>query len=225
MSSEDVELDFDQWSELAAMSSVVPRDEFLDALDARDIGIERFEEAEKVHVAAMVAALSRGDRSLAEAHGLRCVAAREAGGTRPAAPPAEGPASARTLDPAEPAAALPFGGSPSPEFSRMLAAPAPRGEAVQSGETVVAEIDRAAATLPFDVGSTIPSVEQYARLSAEVAHDPAQAAAIRERYGLASDRRFAALERLYKKRFEIDPVLKARFERLMAEHLRALRSG
>lgn len=209
-------LSFDRWSDLSARSKGLSEEELMDLLEAEDVTFDGYLQAGPIHLLAIVEGLNAGDSTLADAHVRR--------GSQGQIEDAQ-TARAAALPPAASPAPLPFSGSPSPEFQRSLAQARVAPEAIQSGETLMAGHAPSDQTLPFQATGVIPTVDQYAELCARIAHEPSKAMVIRAQHQLQDQQRFEALERLFRKKFELDPLLEGRFKQALATKLQALRAG
>lgn len=195
-------MSFERWLVLERLlCRVVHPEERLDILEEQDVELNDFLTAQYAYLLAIHAGLVSGDSEKAEAY--RKATARDE------APGSAEPAIAATQS------VLPFGaGGPSGDFQAMLAAHA--GTVRQSGDTLDVKDPRNEPTLPFQFdASNLPSVEQYAELCVELSLYPERADETKARYGLEG-RRFEALERLFTKKFDLQPELRGRFQRAYA---------
>ena len=213
--TEDAPVAFAHWCKLSAMSTALDPEAFAALLEREEIESADYAHSEEVHLAAIAEGIRRGDLTLASQHARACVEVR---------PDEEAPMSATLLPgPAAPKS-LPFSGQPSSGFMRSLQA-APAAEADVGGETIMAKTPMSGQTLPFDRSASVPSLENYAALCAEIAARPSEVETLRKRFGLRDERSHAALDRYYLGVFRLAPEKRARFERMVAERLAALRRG
>lgn len=195
-------LSFEQWAFLERAMQGKLRDERLEVLEDREIDQDDYMQSQAIHLMAIHDGLVAGDRTKADAY--RAALARDAS-----------PSSAAPVEDRR-APALPFAAAlaPAADFQAMLAAHA--GTVRQSGDTLDVKDPRNEPTLPFQFdASNLPTVEQYAELCVELALYPERADETRARHGLEG-RRFEALERLYTKKFDLQPELRGRFQRAYA---------
>lgn len=195
-------LTFEQWASVERAMQGKSRDERLEVLEDRNIDQDDYLQAQAIHLMAIHDGLVAGDREKANAY--RAALARDV------SPNSGAPLGDHRTQ------ALPFVTTlaPSADFQVMLDAHA--GTVRQSGDTLDVKDPQNEPTLPFQFdASNLPSVEQYAVVCAELALDPDDAQQIKARHGLEG-RRFESLERLFTKKFELQPDLLARYQRAYA---------
>lgn len=237
--TEEREIPFDLWCEIAASSSGRPRDELLDRLDAEDISNEAWSAANIRFLLLIADGLQRGDRALADRYAARCLEARKVGAppqdsasSPPKAsepnekpvllappPPTSEAEDATVLAPPKPAprdATLPFK-RPEPGTRLPLVAPPPTPLPEQSGATLAVDAGFVAeAGTPFEREKLAAwTVERYAAFFAD--RSRLAPSILEKTYGAMTEQDEVALLVHFKRRFRDEPGLKEKWERLVAE--------
>lgn len=183
-------------------------------LEAANIDVDAFDEAEQRHLRALAMSVSAGDDTLVEEHARNLRAQLEA----PVPAAQQGPGDATQFPVVRAAAALPFSAIAGAALlsvpSRVDAEDAvdPSGETMPFGNVP-------AITLPFSAGGEMRFIrlETFAALSSALRRDPSRRVDILVREGFTSEESFQELASMWARRFEETPRLRVRFEELVAK--------
>lgn len=239
MKPEGPVLTFDEWSQLSAQSGALSQSEFVELLDEREISEADYMASQEAHICALTQAVRRGEFSLAQSHGRRCLRSQEAAaciqdqGLDETAP---------VHSKAARVAVLPFAGTTGKdalaelfedEATAARASDSPRGQSANPDETMmlggtVAIVQPTTGSFRDQLGAIVVpdvSLEQYVELCAELSVRGEDDAGVLARFGVGSSAAHSALKARFAERFGRDFGLQRWFSDAVNRLATKLREG